>query len=286
MAYSNHTGTATAVLPLSAVLLLAFFLLFQPAAASVISEDHSLLWRKFAANEDYWNRPAALFPYQDCFEKAARKYDLPLNLLLAVARGESDFNPRARSSADCYGIMQIKWPITARPLGFSSPDQLYRPCDNIMAGACYLRKMMNLHNNDIHLALAAYNRGPGRIPAGTSPGALPDKAREYSGYIYHHLKKIAGPERLKTGRPDQLGTSAEYRAEGKAPVISFQAPYRASGFIDHIARYAPDVRLDWFRNYRDEFCVVLLFSSDRELQQASHALEKAGYEIDSERIYR
>lgn len=260
--------------------LLVILLLLLPAPASVSSQNYSSLWQKFAGNRLCWDEPAAPFPFQECFEKAARKHDLPLNLLLAVARGESDFNPRARSTADCYGIMQIKWPITARLLGFSSPDQLFQPCQNIMAGACYLRKMVNLHNGDIHLALAAYYCGPGRIPSGTTAMTLPDKAREYSGYIYHHLEKVAGGERLRTSSPGHSEQKKPYLARHKAPVIIFQAPFRALGFIDHVEKYAPQVRLDCFRNSREEFCVVLLYKNDRELQRSTRALQRAGYDIN------
>ena len=44
--------------------------------------------------------PAYSFPYQHCFDESARRHDMPVTLLLAVARGESDFNVTARSKAD------------------------------------------------------------------------------------------------------------------------------------------------------------------------------------------
>lgn len=277
--------TAPNLLRLTVQVLLVIPLTSLPAWADVAARDYSALWQKFAANEQCWDKPTALFPYQDCFEKAARKYDLPLNLLLAVARGESDFNPRAKSKADCYGIMQILWPNTARDLGFSSPGGLYQPCKNIMAGSRYLKKMLDLYNGDIHLALAAYNYGPSRIPVDLAPWSLPDKAEWYSGYIYHHLERVAGKERLRTGSPGRPGPKKRYITEHKAPIIYFKAPFRARGFIEHIEQHAPQVRLDWFHNSFNEFYVVLLFRDDQELSHSLRALQRAGYEVKEEEIF-
>ncbi len=261
-------------------LILLDVLMAAPVQAAVTKGDYSDLWLQFAASRQCWDNPAAHYPYEECFLRAAGKYDLPLNLLLAVARGESDFNPRAESKADCYGIMQIRWPDTARELGFRSLGDLYDPCRNIMAGSHYLRKMLDIHNGNIHLALAAYNHGPGRIPAGMNIGQLPDRAKWYSGYIYHHLEKVAGRERLISKSPGRPGQKKQYRVEHKAPIIFFNAPFRALGFIDHVAQYAPMVRLDWFRNSLGRYCVVLLYSSDKELQRSVPALKHAGYRLD------
>jgi len=67
--------------------------------------------------------PASVFPFQECFEQAAVSQQLPLTLLLAVARGESDFDPKTISKANARGVMQIRWPETARDLGFSPEEQ-------------------------------------------------------------------------------------------------------------------------------------------------------------------
>jgi len=53
------------------------------------------LWHQYLKN-DTAKFPTISYPYDHCFRAAAQKYDLPLSLLLAVARGESNFNPRAK----------------------------------------------------------------------------------------------------------------------------------------------------------------------------------------------
>jgi len=110
------------------------------------------------------------YPYQGCFELAARAYDVPVELLLAVAATESNWNPDARSHANAHGIMQIQWPGTARRLGFERVAELYNPCLNIDAGARYLRELLDSHNGSVGRALAAYNYGPARISVGRGAG--------------------------------------------------------------------------------------------------------------------
>ncbi|MCH8136086.1 MAG: transglycosylase SLT domain-containing protein, partial [Proteobacteria bacterium] len=69
--------------------------------------------------------PAYRFPYSTCFSVAALEHDLPETLLLAVARGESDFEATARSRANAHGVMQILWPGTAKHLGIHRLSELY-----------------------------------------------------------------------------------------------------------------------------------------------------------------
>jgi hypothetical protein len=216
--------------------------------------------------------PSIEFPYQHCFESAADTHDLPVTLLLAVARGESDFNARARSSANAYGLMQILWPTTARHLGLQSLSQLYEPCVNVDAGTRYLKELLSRYQGDLHLALAAYNYGPGRIRLDAE--SVPDGARWYSAYIHRHLSYV-----LSRSQPAQSDSIAsDYRDEGKLELIVFSRPYRAEAFIASMQRRAPKVRLDWFRADENEFRVVMLHADDNELQSGRSALRNAGFE--------
>jgi hypothetical protein len=128
-------------------------------------------WRRFVTAPP---QPAVpdRFPFADCFRQSAERYDLPQALLLAVARGESNFDQRARSSADAYGVMQILWPQTARHLGVDDRHSLLDPCINIDAGARYLRELLGRYDGDLHRALAAYNYGPARVPVDVAKGRL------------------------------------------------------------------------------------------------------------------
>lgn len=92
-------------------------------------------------------------------EKAARKYDLPSDLIKGVIKAESGFQVRAESSAGALGLMQLM-PATAEELGVKDPFDIGQ---NIEAGTQYLRKMMDRFGNDLKKALAAYNAGPGTV---------------------------------------------------------------------------------------------------------------------------
>jgi soluble lytic murein transglycosylase-like protein len=104
--------------------------------------------------------------FRPAFERAARDTELPLALLTAVARVESNLRQSARSGAGARGLLQVL-PGTAHELALN-PD--HAP-SNVLAGARYLRLMLDrFHSTD--LALAAYNAGPTAVArAGGAPSA-------------------------------------------------------------------------------------------------------------------
>jgi soluble lytic murein transglycosylase-like protein len=105
------------------------------------------------------------------FAVAAKKTDLPLSLLVAVARTESRFDSTARSSAGAIGVLQLM-PATADALGVDPTD----PHANVVAGARYLRSLFNRFGSS-QLALAAYNAGPTSVAARAD--ALPAETKAY-----------------------------------------------------------------------------------------------------------
>jgi peptidoglycan DL-endopeptidase CwlO len=105
-------------------------------------------------------------PVSNAFEAAARDTNLPIALLVSVARVESNLDHGARSPAGARGLFQVM-PPTAAELRLD-PD---RPASNVLAGARYLKQMMGQFDS-ADLALAAYNAGPGAVErAGGAPGA-------------------------------------------------------------------------------------------------------------------
>ena len=218
-------------------------------------------------------QPALEFPHQRCFRQAATHYDLPESLLLAVARGESDFNVTARSRANAHGLMQILWPDTARHLGIHRLSDLYDPCTNIDAGARYLRELLDRYDGNLHRALAAYNYGPGRIPA-HGPG-LPSGAVWYSGYIYRHLDFVLGTGARRSPAPATL-----YSDIGQSTLLTFAEPYRAAAFIAQLEAVSPQLQLDWFRRATGEFEVVLSYADRDEFDAHARILQRAGYRLD------
>ena len=92
-------------------------------------------------------------------DEAAEKYDVPASLVKAIIKAESDFNPKAVSTAGAQGLMQLM-PETARDLGVNNT---FDPRENILGGVRYFRGLLDQFHGSIPLALAAYNAGPNRI---------------------------------------------------------------------------------------------------------------------------
>ena len=95
------------------------------------------------------------FRYSGLIHEAARASDISPGLLHAVIAVESGFDQRAVSPKGAKGLMQLM-PATAASLGVTDP---FDPGQNIAAGAAYLKSLLLRFDNNLELALAAYNAG-------------------------------------------------------------------------------------------------------------------------------
>ena len=240
--------------------------------ASIDASTVEARWQAFSKTAAQ-TRPAVAFPYAHCFKRAATTHRLPETLLLAVARGESDFKPQARSDANAYGLMQILWPGTAKHLGLNRLSDLLEPCTNVEAGARYLKELLEHYRGNLHRALAAYNYGPSRIPV--NGGKLPDGAVWYSAYILRHLDYVLNGG----GKSAKDSVPRTYSDQDRLFIIRFARPYRAAAFVESLQPSFGDIRLDWFRRPDKGFDVVMLYASDNELERGQRLLADIGFRV-------
>ena len=104
--------------------------------------------------------PAPIIPVriEDIHEtivSASRQYRVDPDLVKAVIKVESDFDPRAVSDAGAMGLMQLM-PATASTLDVQNP---FNPTENISGGVKHLSYLLGRFNGDLTLALAAYHAG-------------------------------------------------------------------------------------------------------------------------------
>ena len=138
--------------------------------------------------------PAA--PYREIVKAAAARYAVDEELIASVIAAESNFDPKAISTRNARGLMQLL-PETAARYGVRN---IFDPQENIDAGTHYLSELLRLYNNDLALALAAYNAGPEKVQ---QFGSVPPY-RETVSYV-RRVKRAY--ESRKGGAPLQMPPS-------------------------------------------------------------------------------
>ncbi len=163
-----------------------------PLVPSAHAQDFALLEHRYeqaapAGDQDDQTPLRVLLPatyretlYEPLIREAEVRYRLPPGLMQALVWAESRFNPMAISPAGAAGLAQLM-PATARELGVRNRHD---PAQNIDGGARYLRQMLDRFG-EVHLALAAYNAGPGAV---TRAGGIP-RNRETPAYVRSVLQR-------------------------------------------------------------------------------------------------
>lgn len=132
-------------------------------------------------------------------DSAAEKAGLSTEFVMAVIEQESNFRPCAVSDKGAQGLMQLM-PGTAQELGVDDP---FDATANINGGVKYLKQMLSRFNNDVGLALSAYNAGEGRVAKDNKIPDIPETQR----YVQEILKRVgSGP--VVRGTSEQAVPSA------------------------------------------------------------------------------
>ena len=129
--------------------------------------------------------------FDSLIEANATTHGVSAHLVRAVIQQESAFNPRALSHKGAMGLMQLM-PATAAELGVLDP---FDPSENIRAGVRYLKGLLTKFEQNVPLALAAYNAGPTAVE---KYGAVPPyrETRDYVSKITKAVDAAPKPKRI------------------------------------------------------------------------------------------
>jgi soluble lytic murein transglycosylase-like protein len=105
------------------------------------------------------NSPERFRRYDDYIHEAAELYRIPIPLIRAVIKTESDYDPRVVSSMDAKGLMQLM-PAVVEDMGVRD---VWDPRENILGGTRLLRWLANRYDGDLVLTIAGYHAGPGSL---------------------------------------------------------------------------------------------------------------------------
>ncbi len=122
--------------------------------------------------------------YGDVIREASALYQIPEELVRAVIKVESDYDPRAVSRVGAQGLMQLM-PETAQRM---QVRDVMDPRENILGGVRYLRVLANMFNGDLQLTLAGYNAGENAV---VRAGGIPpiDETEDYVARVLSYYRR-------------------------------------------------------------------------------------------------
>ncbi|MBA4390601.1 MAG: lytic transglycosylase [Syntrophus sp. (in: bacteria)] len=145
----------------------------------IISDRIKSIATKSINNTDYDNMIAV----------HAANHGIDPQLIKAVMKAESNFNPRALSHKGAQGLMQLM-PDTARLMKVENP---FDPDDNIKGGARYLKYLDDIFGGNIELILAGYNAGPGRVIENKMNVPPYEETKTYIQRVKSYYNKLKKP---------------------------------------------------------------------------------------------
>ncbi len=187
------------------------------------------------------------------FNEAAIRYNVPVELLKAIGKAESDFRADAVSRSGAQGIMQLM-PKTAEYLGVTDS---FDPEQNIMGGAKYIKELLDKYEGNTSLALAAYNAGMNNVK---KYGGIPpfEETQNYVVKVHKYMQQNleAGTATVNTANQNRIPV----QAAPSAPLQNWIVP------PSELTRKEAEVTdaLDLLFSYQDYLKLLELFFDDED----------------------
>lgn len=132
--------------------------------------------------------------YDDFIHEASLLYAIPVPLIRAVIRVESDYDPRVVSSVGARGLMQLM-PAVLRDMGVSNAHD---PRENILGGTRLLRVLANRYQGDLVRTIAAYHAGAGSLARyGDNVPPYPNTRKYLRMVVDRYYQYVADERKLR-----------------------------------------------------------------------------------------
>lgn len=246
----------------------------QTQSASNINFDNLL-----TVETDKLNQQTVTYNLDDIFKEAAEKYNVPYDLLKAIAYNESRFQADATSSVGAMGIMQLM-PSTASAMGV---QDAYDPYQNIMGGAKLLSTLSDMYDGNLSLMIAAYNAGSGNV---AKYGGIPpfQETQDYVAKVLSTLQSgidisgttvTAGTNIAGTSYFNQTGNlNALYNSIDRDTALSYQEYQLLMTYFDTMMDIISSIGETDSSNNSDDDSLADLFKLGT--QSATNSLTSAG----------
>lgn len=208
----------------------------------------------------------------EIFDEAAETYGVEKQLLLAVARTESNFRATATSGSGAMGIMQLM-PETAQEMGV---DDAYDPHENIMGGAKLLSILLNRYDGDKSRALAAYNAGGNTVD---SYGGVPPTIQ---GYVDKVMSYYAGGIRISDEVSDNWNASANTSGVAGSLKNAFSKFPEHQSYNAFLQELSEEMQQSGQPNDANQAYRMLMNNARAAIEQVREDLEDAGDDDENE----